>query len=139
MLCVKFLWINHFIAIQKQMCSFCTLSTDQFCIQHCAVVKDALYVSVTAKSKSQVLYWKLSSIFLLRGYWSSLQVWRECLPACERKRFHEATQQGRKLLLRRIFCFCKRASCVRCNISVSNLHFFPHINCLAFFCVMKLK
>lgn len=72
-------------------------------------------------------------------YGSSLQVWRECLPACERKRFHEATQQGRELLLRRIFCFCKRASRVRCNISVSNLHFFLHINCLAFFCVMKLK
>lgn len=66
MLCAKFLGINHFIAIQlqKQMDSFCKLSTDHFCTQHCAVVKDALYVSVTAEAESQIFYWKFSSVLL---------------------------------------------------------------------------
>lgn len=61
--------VNHFIAIQlqKQIDSFCKLSTDQFCTQHCAVVEDPLYVLVTAEAKSQALYRKFSSVFLFTG------------------------------------------------------------------------
>lgn len=139
MLCAKFLWINHFIAVQlqKQMDPFCKLSTDQLSTvqwwkMHC-------YVSVSTKAKSQILCWKFGSAVSLRGVLQRPTSIKRLLASIWEKIVSQRNTTGERAVGGgRMFCFCKHAASMHCNIAISELGFFLHVNCPAYFHAMRV-
>lgn len=130
----KILSINHFIAIQlkKQMDPFCKLSTDQLRKMHC-------YVSVITKAKSQILWWKFGSAVSLTGVLEQPTCIKRLLASIwEKTVWQSNTTEERAVAGGRMFCFCKHAASMHCNIAISELGFFLHINCPAYFHAMKV-
>lgn len=142
MLCAKCLWINHFIAIQlqKQMDPFCKLSANFQQISWALCSGEKCTVMSQSQRPNLKFYGEnLAQPVLLTGVLEQPTSIKRLLASIWEKTVSQSNTTGERAVAGgRMFCFCKHAASMHCNIAITELGFFLHIKCPAYFHAMKV-